>query len=162
MQYHSQTNYYIFRKRGSYMAKRTLGEKLKEIRATFNYTQDYVASALGVSRQAYSSYENDTRNPSLQTLYEIATIYNTTVNDLLQDSFELDKDNIYELPPTTDDGNELTQFLDYTQKPANKQRLGTLNHYEKQLIYYFEKLSADDREEIIELAKIKARKRRKK
>ncbi len=144
------------------MATKTLGGKLKELRSSFNYTQDYVASALGISRQAYSSYETDSRTPNLQKLYEIATLYKTTINDLLQGSYTLNGETLFENPVTSEDGNELSQFLEYTAKPANKQRLSMLSHYEKELIFYFEKLSADDRQEIIELAKIKLRKNRRK
>lgn len=39
------------------MNRELLSQKLKELRIVNNYTQDYVAAALGVVRQTYSHYE---------------------------------------------------------------------------------------------------------
>lgn len=43
--------------------KRTLGESLKEHRTQRHMTQEFVAEALGVSRQTVSKWENGQRRP---------------------------------------------------------------------------------------------------
>jgi transcriptional regulator with XRE-family HTH domain len=52
-----------------------LGKRLKELRKVYNYSQDYVAEAIGKTRQTYSHYETGRRNPSTETLYKLAAIY---------------------------------------------------------------------------------------
>ena len=47
------------------MAETLLSQRLKELRKLHNYTQDYVASMLGVVRQTYSHYETGKRTPTL-------------------------------------------------------------------------------------------------
>ena len=66
------------------MKERLLPEKLKELRKAHNYTQDYVAAALGVVRQTYSHYESGRRTPGPDILYKLAGLYNITVDDLMQ------------------------------------------------------------------------------
>ena len=144
------------------MAKKTLGQKLKELRKIFGYTQDYMASALGISRQSYSGYENDVRNPNLPMLYKIATIFGTTADDLLQESYELDDEIIYETPSKTESGDELAQFMEFASSDANRQRIEMLNYFEKKLLFYFDRLSDDDKQEILDLAQIKVRRSKQK
>lgn len=60
-----------------------LGEALKARRTAANYTQEYVAEALGVSRQAVSKWENGTSEPSTANLMALAKLYCVTVDELL-------------------------------------------------------------------------------
>ncbi|WP_305037410.1 helix-turn-helix transcriptional regulator [Gracilibacillus salinarum] len=64
--------------------------KLKEIRNTHQYSQDYLANALGVSRQTIISIEKGKYNPSLPLAMQIARIFNVYVEEifLLEDSEE--------------------------------------------------------------------------
>lgn len=48
------------------MNRELLSQKLKELRIVNNYTQDYVAAALGVVRQTYSHYETGRRVPDAE------------------------------------------------------------------------------------------------
>lgn len=62
---------------------RSLGEALKARRTAANYTQEYVAEALGVSRQAVSKWENGASDPSTANLMALAALYGVTVDELL-------------------------------------------------------------------------------
>lgn len=61
----------------------TLGEKLTQYRKKNNLTQDAVAELLGVTPQAVSKWENDASCPDIMLLPQIATLYETTADELL-------------------------------------------------------------------------------
>ena len=61
----------------------TLGEKLSEKRRSRNMTQDDVAEKLGVTPQAVSKWENDASCPDISLLPTIASLYDTTIDELL-------------------------------------------------------------------------------
>ena len=61
----------------------TLGEKLSEKRRRKNMTQDDVAEKLGVTPQAVSKWENDASCPDISLLPTIASLYETTIDELL-------------------------------------------------------------------------------
>lgn len=61
----------------------TLGEKLTQYRKKNNLTQDAVAERLSVTPQAVSKWENDASCPDIMLLPQIATLYETTVDELL-------------------------------------------------------------------------------
>jgi len=63
---------------------RSLGETLKFHRTSRGMTQEYVAEALGVSRQAVSKWENGTSDPSTANLMALAKLYGLSVDELLQ------------------------------------------------------------------------------
>ena len=56
---------------------------IKDIRTRRNLTQAEVASALGVSSVVYSRYETGSRQPSIETLVQLADIFGVTVDYLL-------------------------------------------------------------------------------
>ncbi|MCH5157215.1 MAG: helix-turn-helix transcriptional regulator [Clostridiales bacterium] len=57
--------------------------RLKELRTENNYTQNYVATRLGIRQQSYVRYENGSGEPSLGTLIAIAKLYNVSTDYLL-------------------------------------------------------------------------------
>lgn len=61
----------------------TLGEKLSEKRRLKNMTQDDVAEKLGVTPQAVSKWENDASCPDISLLPTLASLYETTIDELL-------------------------------------------------------------------------------
>lgn len=142
------------------MKEGLLPEKLKELRKVHGYTQDYVAAALDVVRQTYSHYESGRRKPSPDTLYKLAGLYNVSVDDLMQLTVELDRNIYYDAPAPTQSSEDLAGFLEYFNNPNNKKKYQLFNNMEKELLYYFEKISEDDKKEIIEFTKIKAHKNR--
>ena len=52
--------------------------KLKEIRLINNYTQEYVASELGITQKAYSKLENGQTCLSQDKIMKLVKIYNTS------------------------------------------------------------------------------------
>lgn len=136
-----------------------LANRLRELRTIHGYNQDYVASFLGVVRQTYSHYETGQRTPNSETLYKLAGLYNISVDDLIQLSLELDKNVYYDAPAPTQSSEDLAGFLEYFNNPNNQKKYQYFNNLEKELLYYFEKISEADKKEIIEFTKIKARKK---
>lgn len=146
------------RKGGENMAETLLSQRLKELRKLHNYTQDDVASMLGVVRQTYSHYETGKRTPSSETLYKLAGLYNIPIDDFMHLTIELDKNIYYDAPAPSSSSIELTDILEYFNNPNNKKKYLYNTNLEKELLYYFEKISDDDKKEIIEFTKIKAHK----
>lgn len=61
----------------------TLGEKIKELRNKINISQEELAEKLGVSRQAVTKWENDVGLPDVENLKAIATLFNISIDELL-------------------------------------------------------------------------------
>lgn len=140
------------------MKNELLASRLKELRKVNGYTQDYVASFLGVVRQTYSHYETGHRTPSSETLCKLSGLYNISVEDLMLLTIELDKDFYYDAPVQTPSSIGLAEYLEYFNNPKNAKKYQYNSNLEKELLYYFEKIGEDDKKEIIEFTKIKARK----
>ena len=64
--------------------RRSLGEVLKDHRMRCSMTQEFVAEALGVSRQAVSKWENGTADPSPSNLLKLARLYGISPEDLIR------------------------------------------------------------------------------
>lgn len=141
------------------MKNQLLPAKLKELRKAHGYTQDYVASALEIVRQTYSHYETGQRTPSSETLFKLAGLYNISVEDLMQLTVDIDRNIYYDAPAPTQSSEDLAGFLEYFNNPNNQKKFQNFSNLEKELLYYFEKISEPDKREIIEFTKIKAHKK---
>ena len=64
--------------------RRSLGEVLKDHRIRCAMTQEFVADAMGVSRQAVSKWENGTADPSTSNLLKLAKLYGITPEELIR------------------------------------------------------------------------------
>ncbi len=64
--------------------RRSLGEALKAHRQQSGMTQEYVAEALNVSRQAVSKWETGSAEPSTSNLLALARLYGVDPGDLLR------------------------------------------------------------------------------
>ena len=64
--------------------RRSLGEVLKDHRQQSGMTQEYVAEALNVSRQAVSKWETGAAEPSTSNLLALAKLYGVDPGDLLK------------------------------------------------------------------------------
>lgn len=60
-----------------------ISEIIKEIRQNVNMTQDEMAQALFVTRQAISRWENNETTPNIETLKQISQIFGVSLNRLL-------------------------------------------------------------------------------
>ena len=63
---------------------KTLGETIKEYRMNCNMTQEFVAEALGVSRQAVSKWESGISSPSTTNLIALAKLFGGEAEELLK------------------------------------------------------------------------------
>lgn len=57
---------------------------LKTLRTKEQKSQQEVADYLGITRQAYSNYENGNRNPDNETLLKLAEYFDVTVDLILR------------------------------------------------------------------------------
>ena len=62
----------------------TLGEMLRENRVRCKMSQEFVAEAVGVSRQAVSKWETGTSDPSTANLIALAKLYGISAQELLE------------------------------------------------------------------------------
>ncbi len=64
-------------------------EKIVRLRKIRGITQDEFASAVGVSRQAVYKWESGQSYPEVAKLLEIKLLFNISIDDLLDDNFEI-------------------------------------------------------------------------
>ena len=69
----------------SSIIKKSLGEVLKNYRTKNKMTQEFVAEAVGVSRQSVSKWEQGITDPSTSNLFALAKLFNVSVEDLLKE-----------------------------------------------------------------------------
>ncbi|MGL4736252.1 MAG: helix-turn-helix transcriptional regulator [Cellulosilyticaceae bacterium] len=58
---------------------------MKQHRIACNMTQEFVAEAIGVSRQAVSKWENGTSDPSTSNLIALARLFKISTEELLHE-----------------------------------------------------------------------------
>ncbi len=66
----------------------TFGQRLKCLREEKKkenaaWTQTYVANQLGVARTTYTAYENDTKQPPMETILKIANLFSVSTDFLI-------------------------------------------------------------------------------
>ena len=69
-----------------------LGERLKHLRSQSNKTQQQIADKLGITRAAYSHFENDRNQPDSDTIVKLAEIFEVTTDYLLGKEQSQDND----------------------------------------------------------------------
>lgn len=62
--------------------KINLGKRIKEFRKIRGLTQKQLAEKLGVTTITIQNYENNRREPNIETIGKIANVLNTTVSEL--------------------------------------------------------------------------------
>lgn len=68
----------------------TFNEKLVVLRKIKHLTQDEFASAVGVSRQAVYKWESGQSYPEAQKLIEMKLLFGISIDDLLDDTYEIE------------------------------------------------------------------------
>lgn len=64
----------------------SIGAKLKKIRVENNYTQEYIATKLYVTRQTISKWENNKTTPDTTSLKKICEIYDINISYFIPDN----------------------------------------------------------------------------
>ncbi len=68
----------------------TFNEKLAILRKNKGLTQDELAKAIGVSRQAVYKWESGSSYPEVPKLLEIKALFGISLDDLFDDSYEVE------------------------------------------------------------------------
>ncbi|MDK8282567.1 MAG: helix-turn-helix transcriptional regulator [Peptoniphilus lacrimalis] len=58
--------------------------RIKEYRAKYNFTQADLAKLVGVRRETIGNLENGRYNPSLELAWNIAKIFNVSIEDVFK------------------------------------------------------------------------------
>ena len=115
--------------------KKSLGEKLRDLRETYDLSQNQVAAALNIDRSTYTNYELDKTQPNLETLVRLARIFNVPKASLLPE-----------------DEDDTVTFRDVI-KPYSMMQ--TLNKEERGLLALYRSMTREQKDEIMdEIAKI--------
>ncbi len=91
-------------------------DKLQKIRKENNVTQEQLADKLNVSRQAVSKWESGTAYPDTEKLIQISKIFNTSLDELINDNKESNKktlDKKFNFMET------FNMFFDFISKSVN-------------------------------------------
>jgi transcriptional regulator with XRE-family HTH domain len=85
-----------------------ISKRLSELRKRKKWSLQYTADRLGIAKSTYAGYESGYRQPSLEAIKEIASLFETSVDYLLgmvdNSSFELEhKDKTKSLELTEKD-----------------------------------------------------------
>lgn len=68
------------------MAFPLLSAKLIELRTQHNYSQQEIADFLGLTREAYSHYERNAREPNLEVLVKLSNLYQIDISELINEN----------------------------------------------------------------------------
>jgi len=101
-----------------------LGQRLSEARNYTGLSQAFVADAIGIPRSALSDIEHNRRKVSTDELQQLATIYGTSVEELLTGESDSDSDDgLRALARTArslsdDDRDEVLHFAQFLRNRA--------------------------------------------
>lgn len=72
-------------------------ENLRALRKEKDFSQEYLAERMNVSRQTISKWENGTAMPDLKKLTELAELFDTSMDELLGTSSPAPRDDVYSI-----------------------------------------------------------------
>lgn len=133
----------------------TIGESIKRVRKKVGLTQAELADKLGISAAGIAQWENNIRNPKLETIKRIAAALEVSQFELLRPVMENDDDFVHSdwfaemtdadiyaamMPPEKKQENDAKK-----EKPKDK----TMATYDAMLLDFFHKLKDGDKEKVI-------------
>ena len=142
----------------------TLDRYLKELRKACNYSQEFVASHLNITRQTYSHYETGRITPPVNSLYNLAKLYGIPVENFLDLVVTYNINMDFALKPSMNNNDmvdDLSHFLEYTNTPEFKKKFKSLDRKERLLLYYYLQLDSRDQDDILTFLKVKHQNRMK-
>ncbi len=71
-----------------------ISQKIKMLRKLANKTQKQVSDILGVAQNTYSCYERGSVVPDLNTINNIATLFNVSPSFLIDDDYQIENGDI--------------------------------------------------------------------
>ncbi len=108
-----------------------IGQKIKKVRELRNFTQDYVATQLGISQEAYSKIEANKTSVSIQRIEKVAEVLGINIFDLM--NFD-----------------ESKVFFNFSENDQNNAQIGYFGSNEtiKELKELYEKMVVQQKSEI--------------
>lgn len=146
------------------MANNTLEQYLKDLRKSCNYSQEFVASHLNITRQTYSHYETGRVTPPVNSLYNLAKLYGVPVENFLDLVVTYNINMDFALKPQDnrlDMTEDLSFFIEYINAPENSKKFKFLNRWERQFLFYFLLMDKRDQDDILTFMKVKYQNRSK-
>lgn len=128
---------------------------MKELRKVNNYTQDYVAAVLGIVRQTYSHYETGRRTPDAEALYKLAGLYNISIDDLMHLTVDIDREVSYDAPVPSQSSEDLSEFLEFFNDPANKKSTCFIRIWKKNCFFILIRYPKRIRKKLLNLQKLR-------
>lgn len=145
------------------MSGKPLEKYLKELRKSYNYSQEYVASQLNITRQTYSHYETGRITPPIDSLYNLSRLYKVPLNSFLELSIhhpQEEEHSMVESPKTRPECDDINDFLKHISIPENSKKFKFLKRQEKLVLYYYQLLDDRDQEDILAFMKVKCHNRK--
>lgn len=100
-----------------------LADKIIEERKKNGWSQEELASKLGVSRQAVSKWESSGSIPDLQRILQMSELFGVTTDYLLKDEIEEERQNEYvETKTIKVSMEEANQYLDMKSRGFKNSR----------------------------------------
>lgn len=144
------------------MSEKSLAQYLKELRKSYNYSQEFVASQLFITRQTYSHYETGRITPPVNSLYNLSKLYNIPIENLLEFTTAYNHNQKSKTNTTINDilsDNDLSEFLNHINTPENIKKFKSLERQEKLFLYYYQLLDSRDCEDILSFMRVKCHNR---
>lgn len=139
------------------MSEKSLAQYLKELRKSYNYSQEFVASQLFITRQTYSHYETGRITPPVNSLNNLSRLYHIPMEKFLEFTT-----NYTNPEPSANDSvqeilldSDLSGFLEHIGAPENIKKYKSLDRQEKLFLYYYQLLNTRDREDILAFMRVK-------
>ena len=145
-----------------YVPDQSLGDRLRTYREQAGLTQADVSRELGITAQAYSHYETGRITPPVNSLYNLAKLYGVPVENFLNlvVTYNINMDFARTAQSQSiDSPEEFDLFVEYMNNPQNRNKFKYLNRDERLLIYYYQLLDSQDKEDILDFMKLKYHKR---
>ena len=102
------------------MIKNNFSENLKKLRIKHNLRQSDIAKMLNISQGAYAKYESSQREPSFDILLKISSIFNVSIDSLLNNSLTIKVDNLYKSKINYEINNDILEPINLIEKLKKK------------------------------------------
>lgn len=135
-----------------------LKDLLRKIRRSNNYTQEFVAKHLGITRQAYGHYENGITTPDVKMLTRLAEFFQVPVTTLIDTSIHNGSmlcEEQHSYMPRQGFTINFSEFLSFYSEPENIKKYHYLSRSEKEMLFYFQKLPPQDKKDLLLFAYVK-------
>ena len=144
------------------MKTNELGQYLKDLRKSYGYTQEFVASKLNIIAQTYSHYETGRNMPPVDIICLLAKLYHIPVEQLLSLTVPASvTENENPGPFYTETAEELNAFIEYMKEPAQSVKYKHLTQKEKRALYYFQQLTLTNQDKILDMLQLEVKHQKK-